>query len=223
MSQSTKEVFVLPLDTQAFINTEVLPAIEGMNNAIIKKDEFLFNASELVAEIFENAEVFDVEFWNGVFAFIEAQAISKFKIAESTAKNYSKDIVAFLKLRNPAILKPSSTNVDAQRKAQKKTENDALLDEFKNTSVESLASEVAVLAPMTDKDSNAKFKKLSSVLKLKKDAITKEQNEQSKLDISKFKENYRKDFKDILNDEFEFAQYLHANLENYRKAYNKTK
>jgi len=223
MTQSTKEVFTLSNEVTAFINTEVMPSIEGMNNAVIKKDEFLFNASESVAELFENAEVFDIEFWNAVFLHIETQAISKFKIAESTAKNYSKDIVAFLKLRNPAILKPVSTNADAVRKQVNKTKDAELLNEFKDVDVKELSNLIVPLVDKSDKDSIDEFKKYTKVIKLKKDALDAEKKEQDKTAKATFKEKYFKDTKDIFNDEYEFAQYLHANLENYRKAFKKAK
>jgi hypothetical protein len=223
LNKAVKEVFVLPLNTQAFINTEIMPEIEGMNNAVIKKDEFLFNASELVAEVFTNAEVFDVAFWNAVFAFIEAQAISKFKIAESTAKNYSKDIVAFLKLRTPVIVKPASTEKDAVRKQNKKVETQKLLDDNSHLTNDDLANEIKSLIGKPDKSSTLRFKEVSSVVKLRNDDIANEKKEQERKDKADFKQKWTDDLKAVYNNEYEFAQYLHANLDNYRKAFLKSK
>lgn len=224
--KAIKEVFKLSLETTAFINTEIMPELEGMNNAVIKKDEFLLSTSELVAELFIKAKQeknFNVQFWNAVFSHIETQAVSKFKIAESTAKNYTKDIVAFLKIRKDAILKPASENKDAKRKASKKLADNKILKAYSKVATETLADNLKELIVKTDDISTQKVKDITSVIKARTDAETQAKQSQAKNDKAKFKENYFKDFKDIFNNEYELAQFIHAKIDSMRKELAKQK
>jgi hypothetical protein len=224
--KAVKAVYVLPLEAQAFINLEIMPELQSLNNAVIKKDEFLLSTSELVAELFTTAKQeknFNVEFWNGAFAFIEARAVTLYKIADSTAKNYSKDITAFLKVRNPAILKPASENKDAVRKAVKKSADVKIIKKYSKVATETLASDLKDLIVKTDDISTAKVKEITSVIKTRNDKIASEKKEQDSKAKKSFKENYFKDFKSIFNDEYDFAQYLHAKIDAERKAFAKMK
>jgi len=226
VSKAVKAVYVLPLEAQAFINLEIMPELQGMNNAVIKKDEYLLSSSELVAELFTKAKQeknFNVQFWNGTFSFIEARSVTLFKIAESTAKNYSKDIVGFLKLRNPAILKPASENKDAKRKASKKSADVKIVKKYSKVATETLASDLKDLIVKTDDISTAKVKEITSVIKTRNDKIASEKKEQDSKAKKSFKENYFKDFKSIFNDEYELAQFIHAKIDSMRKEFNKTK
>ena len=226
VAKAVKAVYVLPLDAQSFINTEIMPELQSLNNAVIKKDEFLLSTSELVAELFTTAKQdknFNVEFWNGAFSFIEARAITLYKIADSTAKNYSKDIVGFLKVRNPAILKPASENKDAKRKAVKKSADVKIIKKYSKVATETLADNLKDLIVKTDDISTAKVKEITSVIKTRNDTLTQEKKEQDRKAKADFKTKYFKSFKDIFNDEYDFAQYLHAKIDADRKAFAKMK
>jgi len=226
VSKAVKAVYVLPLDAQSFINTEIMPELQGMNNAVIKKDEFLLSTSELVAELFTMAKQnnnFNVQFWNGSFAFIEARAVTLFQIADSTAKNYSKDITAFLKLRTPAILKPASENKDAKRKASKKAIDAKIVKKYSKVAIETLENDAKELFLKKDEPSVKKFKEITSVIKTRTDKIDAEKKEQDSKAKKSFKEKYFKDFKSIFNDEYELAQFIHANIEKSRKELAKQK
>ena len=226
VAKAVKAIYVLPLEAQSFINTEIMPELQSLNNAVIKKDEFLLSTSELVAELFTTAKQeknFNVQFWNGSFAFIEARAVSLYKIADSTAKNYSKDIVAFLKLRNPAILKPASENKDAKRKAIKKSADVKIIKKYSKVATETLADNLKDLIVKTDDISTAKVKEITSVIKTRNDTLTQEKKAQDSKAQKDFKEKYFKSFKDIFNDEYDFAQYLHAKIDADRKAFAKIK
>ena len=155
--------------------------------------------------------------------YIKTEIVNTFKISPNTAKDYLTEIVEILKLRNPAIIKPASKKADAIRKAEKKIQADAKLAEYEHIAVESLAPELVSLATKTDKESVARFKEISSVIKSKNDAQVKEIEKQEKDDRKAFKESYTKDFKDIYNNEYDFAQYLHANLAKYRADFAKSK
>ena len=224
--KAIKEVFKLSLETTAFINTEIMPELEGMNNAVIKKDEFLLSTSELVAELFIKAKdekQFNVQFWNAVFSHIETQAVSKFKIAESTAKNYTKDIVAFLKIRKEPILKPASENKDAKRKALKKKDDEKIIKKYSKVAVETLEKDAKDLIFKDDKESISKFKELTLAISDRKETEKQLKETQAKNDKAKFKENYFKDFKDIFENEYELAQFIHAKIDSIRKEHNKQK
>lgn len=224
--KAVKAVYVLPLDAQAFINLEIMPELQSLNNAVIKKDEFLLSTSELVAELFTTAKQnnnFNVQFWNGSFAFIEARAVTLYKIADSTAKNYSKDIVAFLKLRTPAILKPASENKDAKRKAIKKSADVKIIKKYSKVATETLADNLKDLIVKTDDISTAKVKEITSVIKTRTDTLTQEKKAQDSKAQKDFKEKYFKDLKDIFNNEYELAQFIHANIEKSRKELAKMK
>jgi hypothetical protein len=224
--KAVKAVYVLPLEAQAFINLEIMPELQSLNNAVIKKDEFLLSTSELVAELFTTAKQeknFNVQFWNGTFSFIEARAVTLYKIADSTAKNYSKDIVAFLKLRTPAILKPASENKDAKRKASKKAIDAKIVKKYSKVAIETLENDAKELFLKKDEPSVKKFKEITSVIKTRTDKIDAEKKEQDSKAKKSFKENYFKDFKSIFNDEYDFAQYLHAKIDAERKAFAKMK
>ncbi len=226
VSKAVKAIYVLPLDAQAFINLEIMPELEGMNKAVIKKDEYLLSSSELVAELFDKAKQeknFNVQFWNGTFSFIESRSVTLFKIADSTAKNYSKDIVAFLKLRNPAILKPASENKDAKRKAIKKSADVKIIKKYSKVATETLADNLKDLIVKTDDISTAKVKEITSVIKTRTDTLAQEKKAQDSKAQKDFKEKYFKSFKDIFNDEYDFAQYLHAKIDADRKAFAKIK
>ena len=220
VAKAVKAVYVLPLDAQSFINTEIMPELQGMNNAVIKKDEFLLSTSELVAELFTTAKQdknFTVQFWNGTFSFIESRAVTLYKIADSTAKNYSKDIVAFLKLRNPAILKPASENKDAKRKASKKSADVKIIKKYSKVATETLADNLKDLIVKTDDISTAKVKEITSVIKTRNDTLAQASKAQASKAQKDFKVKYFKDLKDIFNNEYELAQFIHANIEKSRK------
>lgn len=224
--KAIKEVFKLSLETTAFINTEIMPELESLNDAVIKKDEFLLSTSELVAELFIKAKdekQFNVKFWNAVFSHIETQAVSKFKIAESTAKNYTKDIVAFLKIRKEPILKPASENKDAQRKASKKKDDAKIIKKYSKVAIETLEKDAKELIFKDDKESTSKFKELTLAIKDRKESEKQVKDAQLKKDKDSFKENYFKDFKDIFNNEYELAQFIHAKIDSMRKEFAKTK
>ena len=226
VAKAVKAVYVLPLDAQSFINTEIMPELQSLNNAVIKKDEFLLSTSELVAELFTTAKQdknFNVEFWNGSFAFIESQAVTLFKIADSTAKNYSKDIVAFLKLRTPAILKPASENKDAKRKANKKAIDAKIVKKYSKVAIETLENQAKELIFAKDEPSVIKFKEITSAIKTRTDKADAEKKEQDRKAKADFKTKYFKSFKDIFNDEYDFALYLHARIDAERKAFAKMK
>ena len=218
--KAVKAIYVLPLDAQSFINTEIMPELQSLNNAVIKKDEFLLSTSELVAELFTTAKQeknFNVQFWNGSFAFIEARAVTLYKIADSTAKNYSKDIVAFLKVRNPAILKPASENKDAKRKANKKAIDAKIVKKYSKVAIETLENDAKELFLKKDEPSVKKFKEITSVIKTRNDTLTQEKKAQESKAQKDFKVKYFKDLKDIFNNEYELAQFIHANIEKSRK------
>ncbi len=220
VAKAVKAVYVLPLDAQSFINTEIMPELQSLNNAVIKKDEFLLSTSELVAELFTTAKQeknFNVQFWNGSFAFIESRAITLYKIADSTAKNYSKDIVAFLKVRNPAILKPASENKDAKRKANKKAIDAKIVKKYSKVAIETLENDAKELFLKKDEPSVKKFKEITSVIKTRNDTLSQEKKAQESKAQKDFKEKYFKDLKDIFNNEYELAQFIHANIEKSRK------
>ncbi len=226
VAKAVKAIYVLPLDAQSFINTEIMPELQSLNNAVIKKDEFLLSTSELVAELFTTAKQeknFNVQFWNGSFAFIESRAITLYKIADSTAKNYSKDIVAFLKLRNPAILKPASENKDAKRKANKKAIDAKIVKKYSKVAIETLENDAKELIFAKDEPSVKKFKEITSVIKTRTDKIDAEKKEQDSKAKKSFKEKYFKDLKSIFNNEYDFALYLHARIDAERKAFTKMK
>lgn len=223
MSQDIIEV--LSFENKQILNTEVIARLVDANKAHKTKDGFIFDASEGFAEFVEslNADEFTKEVWEGAMDYIKAEIVNTFKISPNTAKDYLTEIVEILKLRNPAILKPASKKADAIRKAEKKAETDAKLAEFEHVSVENLTDTLVKLASKTDKDSIAKFKEISSVIKSKNDAQVKKIEKQEKDDRKAFKESYTKDFKDIFTNEYEFAQYLHANLAKYRADFEKSK
>jgi len=223
MSQDIIEV--LSFENKQILNTEVIARLVEANKAHKTKDGFIFEASEGFAEFVEslNADEFTKEVWEGAMDYIKAEIVNTFKISPNTAKDYLTEIVEILKLRNPAILKPASKKADAVRKAEKKAENDSKLAEYAHVSVENLTDSLVELAPKTDKASIVKFKEISSIVKSKNDAILKASEQQEKDDKKAFKEEYRKDVKDILNNEYEFAQYLHANLARYRADFEKSK
>jgi len=223
MSQDIIEV--LSFENKQVLNTEVIARLVDANKAHKTKDGFIFDASEGFAEFVEslNADEFTKEVWEGAMDYIKTEIVNTFKISPNTAKDYLTEIVEILKLRNPAIIKPASKKADAIRKAEKKIQADAKLAEYEHIAVESLAPELVSLATKTDKESVARFKEISSVIKSKNDAQVKEIEKQEKDDRKAFKESYTKDFKDIFTNEYEFAQYLHANITKYRADFAKSK
>jgi hypothetical protein len=216
---------VLSFEVVQMFNTEVVANIGLANKARITKDEFLIKASEGFAEVVNSIDEseFTHDWWIDSMAYIKAQIVEKFNLSPNTAKDYLTDIVELLEIRNPAIKKPASTKNDAVRKSDKKIANEKLLDEYKDVSIESLTDTLVELAPKTDKNSVESFKKTSEIIKLKNDKILADTKKQDKENTSKFKELYRTDFKDILNNEYEFAQYLHARLAKYRKEFQNSK
>lgn len=216
---------VLSFEAVQMFNTEVIAKIGLADKARITKDDFLIEASEGFVQVVEtlNESEFTHDWWIDAMAYIKEEIVKKFKISPNTAKDYLTDIVELLEIREPAIKKPASTKPDAIRKSEKKIEKEKLLEDYKHVSVENLTDTLVELAPKKDKESVLEFKKTSEIIKAKNDALIEETKKQEKTDKKTFKENYFKDLKSVYYDEYEFAQFLHANLENYRKAFQKSK
>jgi hypothetical protein len=184
---------VLSVQVKKFIDIEMVDVMAQAHHAGLKRSELVFQVANSSKTILKDCTR---EFWELVFNDFEMRLINTKEIIPSTAKNYSKEVVAILKADK--IEKPKSTNRTAIAMQNKKAQADSLASKYEHESLENLTSNLVQLVGLTDKDSVQKFKDVSSVVlkKTKEKAELEKQNESQEL--KDFKSEYSTWFQGLL-------------------------
>lgn len=212
-----KAVEVLSVQDKSFIDTDIVSLIADAQSAVLKRDEFIFKASENVRKLL--GADFTKERWELVFADIENRLVNTKGILPSTARNYKVEIVNILKLANPPCLKPKSTSRTAKIEQDKK---DALTKKYEHESIENLKATLSNLAGSLDsKDDIKEFKEVQSVILKKTQEAKKAKQDETKQENKKFNADYTAWFKDLLSNEPELLVAFRTNQDAIRKQYIK--
>ena len=212
-----KAVEVLSVQDKSFIDTDIVSLIADAQSAVLKRDEFIFKASENVRKLL--GADFTKERWELVFADIENRLVNTKGILPSTARNYKVEIVNILKLANPPCVKPLSTSRTAKIQQAKK---DALTKKYEHESIENLKATLSNLAGSLDsKDDIKEFKEVQSVILKKTQEAKKAKQDETKQENKKFIADYTAWFKDLLSNEPELLVAFRTNQDAIRKQYIK--
>ena len=212
-----KSVEVLSVQDKSFIDTDIVSLIADAQSALLKRDEFIFKASENVRKLL--GADFTKERWELVFADIENRLVNTKGILPSTARNYKVEIVNILKLANPPCVKPLSTSRTAKIQQAKK---DALTKKYEHESIENLKATLSNLAGSLDsKDDIKEFKEVQSVILKKTQEAKKAKQDETKQENKKFIADYTAWFKDLLSNEPELLVAFRTNQDAIRKQYIK--
>lgn len=220
-NQSKKEVVksveVLSVQDKSFIDTDIVSLIADAQSAVLKRDDFIFKASENVRKLL--GADFTKERWELVFSDIENRLVNTKGILPSTARNYKVEIVNILKLANPPCVKPLSTSRTAKIAQDKK---DALTKKYEHESIENLKATLSNLAGSLDsKDDIKEFKEVQSVILKKTQEAKKAKQDETKQENKKFNADYTAWFKDLLSNEPELLVAFRTNQDAIRKQYIK--
>ena len=212
-----KAVEVLSVQDKSFIDTDIVSLIADAQSAVLKRDEFIFKASENVRKLL--GADFTKERWELVFADIENRLVNTKGILPSTARNYKVEIVNILKLANPPCVKPLSTSRTAKIQQAKK---DALTKKYEHESIENLKATLSNLAGSLDsKDDIKEFKEVQSVILKKTQEAKKAKQDETKQENKKFIADYTAWFKDLLSNEPQLLVAFRTNQDAIRKQYIK--
>ena len=212
-----KSVEVLSVQDKSFIDTDIVSLIADAQSALLKRDEFIFKASENVRKLL--GADFTKERWELVFADIENRLVNTKGILPSTARNYKVEIVNILKLANPPCVKPLSTSRTAKIQQAKK---DALTKKYEHESIENLKATLSNLAGSLDsKDDIKEFKEVQSVILKKTQEAKKAKQDETKQENKKFNADYTAWFKDLLSNEPQLLVAFRTNQDAIRKQYIK--
>ena len=212
-----KSVEVLSVQDKSFIDTDIVSLIADAQSALLKRDEFIFKASENVRKLL--GADFTKERWELVFSDIENRLVNTKGILPSTARNYKVEIVNILKLANPPCVKPLSTSRTAKIQQAKK---DALTKKYEHESIENLKATLSNLAGSLDsKDDIKEFKEVQSVILKKTQEAKKAKQDETKQENKKFNADYTAWFKDLLSNEPELLVAFRTNQDAIRKQYIK--
>mgnify|MGYP003347937540 FL=1 len=212
-----KSVEVLSVQDKSFIDTDIVSLIADAQSALLKRDEFIFKASENVRKLL--GADFTKERWELVFSDIENRLVNTKGILPSTARNYKVEIVNILKLANPPCVKPLSTSRTAKIQQAKK---DALTKKYEHESIENLKATLSNLAGSLDsKDDIKEFKEVQSVILKKTQEAKKAKQDETKQENKKFNADYTAWFKDLLSNEPQLLVAFRTNQDAIRKQYIK--
>ena len=209
-----KAVEVLSVQDKSFIDTDIVSLIADAQSAVLKRDEFIFKASENVRKLL--GADFTKERWELVFADIENRLVNTKGILPSTARNYKVEIVNILKLANPPCLKPKSTSRTAKIEQDKTAD---LEKKYGHVSLENLKSTLSNLAGSLDSSDIDEFKEVQSVVLKKMQQAKKDKQNELKAEKKTFKTEYTKHFADIIENEPLLAVAMITNIDAIRKQY----
>jgi hypothetical protein len=211
-----KEVSILSTQDKAFIDIEMVDVMAQAHKTGLKRDELVFQVATSTTKLLGKNDSMDR--WNAIFADFENRLVNTKGILPSTARNYSKEVVAILKLANPPVLKPKSNKRTAKIEQDKK---DALTKKYEHESLENLTARLTSLIGQTDANAVKEFKEVSSVV-IKKTNDIKKLEKQSETQAQKdFKSEYQTWFNDLLKNDPELLVAFKTNQVAIRKQYIK--
>ena len=199
---------VLSIQDKKFIDTDMVDVMSQAHSAGLKRSELTFQVAENSKKLI--GKDCTRERWELIFNDFELRLINTKDILPTTAKNYSKEVVAILKA--DGIEKPKSTSRTAIAMQNKKAENDSLANKYEHESLENLTTKLTQLIGQTDTNAVKEFKEVSSIVvkKTKEKAELEKQNEtQAQKD---FKSEYTTWFQGLLKTDLgkkELIAYRH--------------